>query len=133
MRWPCRCRASTESALRTPYTDSTPRASFSTTCPESGGAADNAGDSSSSAGAGAGDDNTAGEGADGAGTEGGGKGESARTERPRLGEWDVEPTENMSEDELSGLYSRISAMREREVEVGLPAEVCPATAVDIYL
>lgn len=41
----------------------------------------------------------------------------------RLGEWDVESEEVVSEDELSGLYSRISAMREREVEVRL-ACVC---------
>ncbi|CAM9518506.1 unnamed protein product, partial [Scytosiphon promiscuus] len=38
-------------------------------------------------------------------------------EGARLGEWDVEPVESISEDELSGLYSRISAMREREVEI----------------
>lgn len=47
-------------------------------------------------------------------TEADGKGKQGA----RLGEWDVEPVESISEDELSGLYSRISAMREREVEVG---------------
>lgn len=47
--------------------------------------------------------------------EGGGKGE-----RAGLGEWDEDLGKNISEDELSGLYSRISAMREREVEVMKP-------------
>ncbi|CAM9313557.1 unnamed protein product, partial [Pylaiella littoralis] len=34
-----------------------------------------------------------------------------------LGEWDEDLGENISKDELSGLYSRISVMREREVEI----------------
>eukprot|EP00752_Nemacystus_decipiens_P007602 g6793.t1 len=84
-----------------------------------GGASDNAdgsrsgGDESNPAGEGTGEEEEEEEEEEGKEGRVGGKGAG----RPGLGEWDVEPGQDISQDELSGLYSRISAMREREVEI----------------
>lgn len=71
---------------------------------------DSSGDESNRSGA---DGNGSASGRQGA-EEGEGAGER---EGAGLGEWDEDLGENISKDELSGLYSRISVMREREVEV----------------
>ncbi|CAM9921706.1 unnamed protein product [Ectocarpus sp. 4 AP-2014] len=90
-----------------------PPPSRSVVCLSEDGAADSLGDGENGDDV---DNNSSSNGSGNTGIEGAGK--ASRKEGASFGEWDVEPEENnISEHEMSGLFSRISAFREREVEI----------------